>query len=162
MITTFVEITGKKLVGDLFAPPSPTILNRIESYCIKMECTWNSKMATQKVDRFCHSCGELYDENNSFCVKCSNNRRSTLDSKGDTGLQRRIQRFWKGGHSMLATEWPRKKILGFRWSKKTKITLETKSVWQNISTSIFKFSPFLYTPLVDGIWSIFQNLKMLW
>ena len=93
VITTFVEITGKKLVGDLFAPPSPTILNRIESYCIKMECTWNSKMATQKVDRFCHSCGDLYDENNSFCVKCCNNRRSTLDSKGDTGLQGRIQRF---------------------------------------------------------------------
>ena len=37
------------------------------------------------------------------------------------------------------------KILGFRWSKKAKITLETISFWQNISISIFKFSPFLYT-----------------
>ena len=41
--------------------------------------------------------------------------------------------------------WPTKKILGFRWSKKAKITLETISFWQNISISIFKFSPFLYT-----------------
>ena len=39
--------------------------------------------------------------------------------------------------------WPAKKILGFRWSKKTEITLETISFWQNISISIFKFSPFL-------------------
>ena len=27
-------------------------------------------MATQEVDRFCHSCGELCDENDRFCVKC--------------------------------------------------------------------------------------------
>ena len=39
---------------------------------------------------------------------------------------------------------PKKKILRFRWSKKAKITLETISFWQNISISIFKFSPFLY------------------
>ena len=32
--------------------------------------------------------------------------------------------------------------LGFRWSKKVKITLETITSWQNISISIFKFSPF--------------------
>ena len=36
-----------------------------------------------------------------------------------------------------------KKIVGFRWSKKTKITLETIRFWQNISIIIFKFSPFL-------------------
>ena len=35
------------------------------------------------------------------------------------------------------------KILGFRWSKKAEITLETISFWQNISISIFQFSPFL-------------------
>ena len=40
---------------------------------------------------------------------------------------------------------PTKNILGFRWSKKAKITLETIDFWQNISISIFKFSPFLYT-----------------
>ena len=39
--------------------------------------------------------------------------------------------------------WPAKKTLGFRWSKKAEITLETTSFWQNISISIFKFSPFL-------------------
>ena len=60
-------------------------------------------------------------------------------------MQGRIQRFWKGvalyvGHH----SWPPKKILGFRWSKKAKITLET-SFGQNISTWIFKFSPYLYT-----------------
>ena len=41
--------------------------------------------------------------------------------------------------------WPAKKILGLRWSKKAEITLETIGFWQNISTSIFKFSPFLST-----------------
>ena len=39
--------------------------------------------------------------------------------------------------------WPAKKILGFRWSKKAEVTLETISFWQNISISIFKFSSFL-------------------
>ena len=39
--------------------------------------------------------------------------------------------------------WPVKKVLGFRWSKKAEITLETVSFWQNIYISIFKFSPFL-------------------
>ena len=41
--------------------------------------------------------------------------------------------------------WSTKKVLGFRWSKKAKITLETISFWRNISISFFKFSPFLYT-----------------
>ena len=41
--------------------------------------------------------------------------------------------------------WSTKKILGFRWSKKAKITLETISFWWNTSIGIFKFSPFLYT-----------------
>ena len=60
-------------------------------------------------------------------------------------IQGRIQRFSKGvalyvGHY----GWLMKKILGFRWSKKAKLTIETKSFWQNISISIFKFSLFLY------------------
>ena len=37
-------------------------------------------MATQKVYRFCHSCGELYDENDRFCLKWGYKRRSTLRS----------------------------------------------------------------------------------
>ena len=41
---------------------------------------------------------------------------------------------------MLAT----KKILGFKWYKKAKITLEIIGFWQNISIDIFKFFPFLY------------------
>ena len=63
--------------------------------------------------------------------------------------QGRIQRFSKGGgrgaHYVSHHGWWTKKILGFRWSKKAKITLENKSFWRNISISIFKFSPFLFT-----------------
>ena len=36
-----------------------------------------------------------------------------------------------------------KKILGFRWSKKAEVALETIGFWQKISISISKFSPFL-------------------
>ena len=39
--------------------------------------------------------------------------------------------------------WLAKKNLVLKWFKKAEITLETISVWQNISISIFKFSPFL-------------------
>ena len=61
-------------------------------------------------------------------------------------LQGWIQGFWKGVALYDCHHgWPEKKILGFRWSKKAKIMLETISFWQNISLSIFKFSPFLYT-----------------
>ena len=34
---------------------------------------------------------------------------------------------------------------GFTWYKKAKITLECKTLWRNISISVFKFSPFLHT-----------------
>ena len=45
--------------------------------------------------------------------------------------------------------WPAKKILGFRWSKKTEITLET------IFLSIFSiFFPFFFNKIL----SIFQNI----
>ena len=44
-------------------------------------------MATQKVDRFCHLCGELYVENDRFCMKCGDKRRSTPGSKGNNGLK---------------------------------------------------------------------------
>ena len=61
-------------------------------------------------------------------------------------IQGQIQRFWKGvvlyvGHH----GWLMKKILGLRWSKKTKITLEIITFWQKISISVFKLSPFLCT-----------------
>ena len=36
-----------------------------------------------------------------------------------------------------------KKMLSFRCFKKAEITLETISFWQNVSISIFKFSPSL-------------------
>ena len=39
---------------------------------------------------------------------------------------------------------PTNKILAFRCSKKTKLTLKTIRFWRNISISIFKLSPFLY------------------
>ena len=61
-------------------------------------------------------------------------------------LQGRIQRFWKTGALYVGHHgWLAKKMLGFRWSKKAKITLETLRFWRNISISIFKFSLFLYT-----------------
>ena len=53
--------------------------------------------------------------------------------------------FEKGWRSMSTTMVGRQKTnLGFRWSKKAKITLETISFWQNISISFFQFSPFRY------------------
>ena len=59
--------------------------------------------------------------------------------------QSRIQRFWKGRALYVGSHgWPTKKVLRFRWSKTTTITLETISFWRNISIIIFKFSPFLY------------------
>ena len=58
--------------------------------------------------------------------------------------QGRIQIFLKGRALYVGHDgWPAKKVLGFRWSKKAEVTLETISFWQNISISIFKFSPFL-------------------
>ena len=50
------------------------------------------------------------------------------------------------------------KILGFRLSKKAKITLETISFWQNISISIFKISPLLYT-MKAGRWNLINFSK---
>ena len=73
------------------------------------------------------------------------NRYLTIDcTKIRNNLQGRIQRFWKRVALYVSHHgWPAKKILGFRWSKKAKITLETIGFWQNISVSIFRFSPFL-------------------
>ena len=60
-------------------------------------------------------------------------------------FQGRIQRFWKGVALYIGQHgWCTKKILGFRWSEKAKIMLETISFQQNISISIFKFSSFFY------------------
>ena len=46
-------------------------------------------METQKVDEFYHSCGELCDENDRFCVKRGDKRRSTLDSEDGNELKER-------------------------------------------------------------------------
>ena len=51
--------------------------------------------------------------------------------------------FEQEGRSMSVPWLAGEKLLGFRWSKKVKITLETISFWQNISINIFKFSSFL-------------------
>ena len=59
--------------------------------------------------------------------------------------QGRIQTFGKGVALSVGNHgWPTKKTLGFRWSKKAKIMVETISFWQNISISIFNFFSFLY------------------
>ena len=53
---------------------------------------------------------------------------------------------WKGVALSVGNHgWPTKKTLGFRWSKKAKITWETISFWHNIYIKISKFSPFWYT-----------------
>ena len=77
-------------------------------------------------------------------------------------IQGRILRFWKGvvlyvGHY----DWSTKKILGFSWSKKAKIMLETISFWQNISVSIFKFSPLITAdnPAINWYFLKFKNLQ---
>ena len=60
---------------------------KFKSYFINIECAWILKMATQKVDRFYHSRGELYDENDRFCVKRCDKRRSMLHSEDDKELK---------------------------------------------------------------------------
>ena len=60
-------------------------------------------------------------------------------------MQGRIHILRKGVTLYVGLDgWPTKKILGFWWSKKAEITLETISFWQNISINIFRFSQFLY------------------
>ena len=54
--------------------------------------------------------------------------------------------------------WPKNKIIGFRWFKKAKITLETFSFKRNIFISIFKFSPFLYV-MKACRWNLINVLK---
>ena len=57
-------------------------------------------------------------------------------SESDREILKRGEGLLKVGHH----GWLSKKILGFRWSKKAKITLETMSFSRNISISIFKIS----------------------
>ena len=54
-----------------------------------------------------------------------------------------------------------KEILGLRWSKKAKITLETISFRRNVSVTIFKFSPiFIYNEsLPMKSYQLFQIYK---
>ena len=52
--------------------------------------------------------------------------------------------------------WPIKKILGFRWFKKAKITIETICFWRNISIRSFRLCPFLH--LREAWW---WNLKKI-
>ena len=56
--------------------------------------------------------------------------------------QGRIQRFWKGGMLYVGHHgWPARKILGFRWSKKAEIALETKAFGEAF---VSVFSNFLH------------------
>ena len=50
-------------------------------------------------------------------------------------------------------------MLGFRWSKKAKITLETASFGKNISINIFKFSPYFCTKLANEIYQFLKICK---
>ena len=61
-----------------------------------------------------------------------------IRAKGNSGRSTDFEKRWRS----VSAE---KENFRFRCSKKAKITLETVSFWQNISISIFKFSPFLYT-----------------
>ena len=63
--------------------------------------------------------------------------RMVIDAEADKEIFKRGT-LYVGHHGR-----PVKKSLGFRWSKKVEVTLETISFWQNIFISIFKFSPFL-------------------
>ena len=59
--------------------------------------------------------------------------------------QGRIQRFWKEGALYVSHHgWPMKKILIFRWSKKAKITLETKVFGETFLSVFSNFLLFLY------------------
>ena len=75
--------------------------------------------------------------------------------------QGRIQIFWKKKREGASLCCPPRltKILGFRWSKKAKITLKTISFWPNISIGIFKFSPILYT-MKACRWNLINFLKL--
>ena len=65
----------------------------------------------------------------------------------------------KGGEGTLCRPPRLTKNLGFRWSKKTKITLKTTSFWPNISIGILKFSPILYT-MKACRWNLINFLKL--
>ena len=53
-----------------------------------------------------------------------------------------LKRKWGGGSLYVGHDsWPTKKVLGFRWSKKAKITLETKAFGE---TFLSVFSNFLH------------------
>ena len=70
--------------------------------------------------------------------------------------QGRIQRFWKGGSLCVGHHgWPTKKMLGFRWSKKVKITLETKAFNE---THFFQYSHIFSIFIYNEILSVFQDL----
>ena len=45
------------------------------------------KTAENGNSEICHSCGELCDENDRFCMKSDDKRRSALDSEGNNGLK---------------------------------------------------------------------------
>ena len=82
---------------------------------------------------------EKFEEELTICFKIHiRNLKNFRDGSRDFENGGRV--LYIGHHGF-----PKKRILGFRPSKKAKTTSGTISFWQNISISIFKFSPFLYT-----------------
>ena len=77
-------------------------------------------------------------------------------------MQERIRRFWKGVALYVSHHgWPTKKLLGFRWSKKAKTTLETISI--RISIRNFQhfqlFSIFIYNEILPVKYQFFKTCK---
>ena len=55
--------------------------------------------------------------------------------------QGRIQRFWKGGALYVGQHgWPGRKMLGFRWPKKAKITLEFGKIFLSVFSNFLHFN----------------------
>ena len=75
-----------------------------------------------------------------------------VSGSGSKDIEKRGHGDRQGHHS-----WSTKKILGFRWSKKDKITLETISFWRITSISIFKLCPFLHI-IKAWWWNLFKFL----
>ena len=88
--------------------------------------------------------GDIYD--NVVIGKCC------FHSGADPGILKKGGAFYVGHYV-----WPTQKIIGYRWSQKPKITLETISFLRSISISIFKSSPFLY--IMKGCWWSLTNFS---
>ena len=83
---------------------------------------------------------KLNDSPRGTCLLCNIDMSHHLFTCLRGADQEIFKRWGEGGDALCRLP---QKILGFRWSKKAEVTLETISLGQNISISILKFSPFL-------------------